>query len=188
MKNIPKLALFSLLFSSVELPIGIGAIAAEVNPVPAQTPVARIEEAPRLEAGDWNLGGRLTLQKNHNVQDDSTEFSLATQAEHFFYDRFSLGLTMSLSAESGTKTAAVLGPSFTWYYFKGGRYALHLGGETLFGLTESTVDSILTARTGVQCFLTSSVAFGPSLFFSHYSAGSFEYDRYGVSFGFEFYL
>ncbi len=134
---------------------------AETEPTPSLT---------SIEKGKWRVGGAVDISYSDRA---SLIVNLTPNAELFLSDDFSLGGSASATFAGDCCSAWAIGPSATYYFWKGERAAAFLGGSLSYGRHgydgEAFAYGRLTtsAKIGFEQFLTKSVSFSPSLQWKH---------------------
>ena len=120
---------------------------------------------PRINQGDWILGGSLSLTA---ASHSSTYFVGNAEAEYFVADRLATGLQYTYYATSGY--SAYLAAPMATFHFRAGDIAVPYLSVMPFEFGRYTGSSAYYAsagRLGVKFFLTDSVAFGPAVDYQH---------------------
>ena len=143
---------------------------------------------PNILKGNWYGSGGLSFTKNAGRKSDASEYVVSLSGSYFLIDHLALGLTLGVDGETNQNTVAALGPSATYFFWSTSTIATYVGTGFRLGLPDATVDSIMQLRMGLEYFLTSSVAIGPSAFYYYYNSKSGDYKKYGLLLSLSTYL
>ena len=127
---------------------------------------ARAETAPRLNQGDWILGGAASLQF---VSSGPSYFSMSPEVEYFVVNKVAVGLAAS-GAVVGSQNSFFFSPEITLHTKAGDTVVPYLTIKPYELGTGSGFGTYYTSagRIGVKFFLTDSVSFGPAFEGRHY--------------------
>ncbi len=153
----------------------------------------RSDIVPPITRGHWQVGGEITFSNFWYQSFSRLDFSVDMPVEYFIMDYLSVGGTVGLSHTSLSPglsgTNGSFGPSATVYFWKDGPLVAYGSLKATYLFLDYAEDAIaLTPAVGARYFLTSSVAAGPELSFTHNFGMGTRHASNGIAIGATFSL